>query len=307
MTIYGNSSSEHKDGTNNADLIYVFQGNDTVFAMDGNDTVYGAEGNDELYGFSGNDYLYAGADQDTLYGGHGNDLLAGDDGNDVLWGESDNDWLYGGTGNDTLYGGTGDDLLRGDGGSDMLSGGEGIDTAHFTSAVVVGNAKAYSGSDIDDLMSIEKILASRYNDHVVGDYQEIKGGVGNDYIEGGASANVLKGDQGNDTLFGNAGGDTLSGGSGADVFKYSAASDSPYSGAGDVITDFQSGVDKIDLSDLNVSYDTNGGTVGGWQVGIGHNSAGTYWVWVNTDGDNTIEMEITLDNISNLSASDFIL
>lgn len=307
MTIYGSSSSEHKDGTNNADLIYVFQGNDTVFAMGGNDTVYGAEGNDELYGFSSNDYLYGGADQDTLYGGQGSDVLGGDNGHDVLWGEADNDYLMGGSGNDTLYGGSGDDTLRGDNGSDMLSGGDGIDTASFTTAVVVGNGKAYSGSDVDDLISIEKILASRNNDYVVGDYQEIRAGAGNDYIEGGASANVLKGEQGNDTLVGKGGADTLWGGSGSDVFKYTAISDSPYNGASDVIKDFQSGVDKIDLSAFNVSYDSNGGTVGSWQVGIGHNSAGTYWVWVNTDGDSAIEMEITLDNISNLSGSDFLL
>lgn len=308
MTIYGNSSSEHKDGTNNADLIYVFQGNDTVFAWDGNDTVYGAEGNDELYGFSGNDYLYGGADQDTLYGGQGNDVLGGDNGHDVLWGDADNDYLMGGSGNDTLYGGTGNDTLRGDNGSDMLAGGEGIDAASFTTAVVVGNGKAYSGADVDELMSIEKIHASRYNDHVVGDYQEIKGGGGNDYIEGGASANVLKGDQGNDTLVGKAGGDTLWGGSGADVFKYTAASDSPYSGAGDVIKDFRVGVDKIDLSALNVSFDTNGGTVGTGQVGVGHGNDGIRWVWVNADGDSAIEMQITLENMSvPLAASDFIL
>ncbi|SUS07831.1 hypothetical protein DF3PB_5800001 [uncultured Defluviicoccus sp.] len=28
---------------------------------------------------------------------------------------------------------------------------------------------------------------------------------------------------------------------------------------------------------------------------------------MNTDGDSAIEMEITLDNVSNLSASDFLL
>ncbi len=135
----------------------------------------------------------------------------------------------------------------------------------------------------------------------------IYGSSSSEHKDGTNSADLIYVFQGNDTLVGNAGGDTLWGGSGGDVFDYNYVTDSPYNGVGDVIKDFQSGVDKIDLSAFSVSYDSNGGTVGPWQVGIGHNSAGTYWVWVNTDGDSAIEMKITLDNISNLSASDFLL
>lgn len=135
----------------------------------------------------------------------------------------------------------------------------------------------------------------------------IYGNSSSEHKDGTNNADLIYVFQGNDTLVGNAGGDTLWGGSGGDVFKYTAVSDSLYDGVSDVIKDFQSGVDKIDLSAFDVSFDWNGGTVGSWQVGIGHGSGGTYWVWVNTDGDSAIEMEIKLDNISNLSASDFLL
>ncbi|WP_259740784.1 M10 family metallopeptidase C-terminal domain-containing protein [Pseudomonas poae] len=66
------------------------------------------------------------------------------------------------------------------------------------------------------------------------------GGSGNDRIIGNASDNVLVGGEG---------ADTLSGGGGSNVFKYNAAADSSYSNA-DLLTDFKSGWDKIDLCDM---------------------------------------------------------
>lgn len=65
------------------------------------------------------------------------------------------------------------------------------------------------------------------------------GGDGNDKLYGNEGNDKLFGDAGNDTLYGGFGNDTLTGGDGADVFYYS-------NGDGkDVITDYQSGVDKI--------------------------------------------------------------
>lgn len=67
-------------------------------------------------------------------------------------------------------------------------------------------------------------------------------------ITGNALNNVLNGGGGNDTIIGGLGDDTMTGGSGSDVFKFTTAFSS-----GDRITDFQSGVDKIDLSELNIN------------------------------------------------------
>ncbi|MGJ8521425.1 Serralysin [Carnimonas sp. R-84981] len=73
------------------------------------------------------------------------------------------------------------------------------------------------------------------------------GGSGNDLIIGNDLDNELSGGAGNDILYGGAGADTLTGGSGADTFVYLDAGDSTAS-ATDLITDFTSGEDVIDLT-----------------------------------------------------------
>jgi Ca2+-binding RTX toxin-like protein len=92
------------------------------------------------------------------------------------------------------------------------------------------------------------------------------GGSGNDSITGTAAANALTGGAGNDTLTGGRGQDTLTGGLGADVFDYNSATpifttlgDSGV-GAGnrDIITDFESGVDKLDFSGIDANAGSGG-------------------------------------------------
>ncbi|GAB7215531.1 serralysin family metalloprotease [Dickeya zeae] len=73
------------------------------------------------------------------------------------------------------------------------------------------------------------------------------GGSGNDILVGNSADNILQGGAGNDVLYGGAGADTLTGGAGRDTFVYGSGQDSTLS-AYDWITDFQTGVDKIDLS-----------------------------------------------------------
>lgn len=75
------------------------------------------------------------------------------------------------------------------------------------------------------------------------------GGSGNDLLIGNAAANSLFGGAGHDILYGGDGGDTLWGGEGADTFVFGAASDST-NNQPDWIMDFQSGLDKIDLSGI---------------------------------------------------------
>ena len=74
---------------------------------------------------------------------------------------------------------------------------------------------------------------------------------------GGGGADVLIGGAGNDTIDGGSGADTLAGGAGADNFWYRGAYESPYSSSGftsnDQITDFLSGIDKIDLGFLGLA------------------------------------------------------
>jgi Ca2+-binding RTX toxin-like protein len=94
------------------------------------------------------------------------------------------------------------------------------------------------------------------NDFLFGDegLDSLQGGTGNDFLEGGADADALSGGAGNDTLAGGAGADALSGDAGIDTFRYDLQDpdDAAELAAlgGDTIAGFQSGVDKIDLSDL---------------------------------------------------------
>ena len=86
------------------------------------DSIYGYAGNDILSGQGGNDYLYGGANNDVLDGGPGNDTLYGRSGFDYLVGGPGKDRLIGGTLDDGLLGGTGNDILLGESGKDILTG-----------------------------------------------------------------------------------------------------------------------------------------------------------------------------------------
>ncbi|MGO2368174.1 serralysin family metalloprotease [Serratia grimesii] len=76
------------------------------------------------------------------------------------------------------------------------------------------------------------------------------GGSGNDVIVGNNAANILHGGAGNDVIYGGGGQDQLYGGSGNDIFVFAAVSDSPFASP-DKIVDFETGIDKIDLSFFN--------------------------------------------------------
>ncbi|WP_206542628.1 serralysin family metalloprotease [Sphingomonas endophytica] len=83
------------------------------------------------------------------------------------------------------------------------------------------------------------------------------GGSGADRIIGNEFANRLTGNAGNDVLIGGGGADVLIGGSGADTFTFTSITDSR-SNARDQITDFTSGVDRIDLSAIDADLGRDG-------------------------------------------------
>src|SRR5262249_13829155 len=137
-------------------------------------------------------------------------------------------------GHDTLFGGDG---------SNRLDGGDGIDTAAYADAaagVQVNLGSPYWGTAsnstrADTLISIENVTGSAFADVITGD----------------AGANALNGGGGSDVITGGLGRDTLTGGADRDMFDFNAANETPV-GAGlrDVITDFQQGLDHIDVSTI---------------------------------------------------------
>ncbi|MEO0487674.1 MAG: DUF4114 domain-containing protein [Pseudomonadota bacterium] len=210
------------------DDIRAGDGNDTVFAGAGDDLVHGNDGDDTISGDAGNDKIFAGTGDDTVEGGTGNDYIEGGAGDDTLSGGYGNDRLKGGEGNDTVDGGAGDDKVYGDAGDDTLTGGAGNDTLD-----------GGSGDDVVD------------------------GGAGNDTVRGGSGDDILTGGGGSDKIVGGSGSDVLEGGAGndhlwggnwsadgaTDTFAYSKG------GGRDIIHDFESEHDQIDLTAYDLSYE----------------------------------------------------
>ncbi len=204
--------------------------------------IEGSDANDTLYGSTNADEVHGGGGADTVYGGGGDDLI---------FGETGNNSLSGGLGNDILDGGVGNDVLAGGSGADRLIGGDGFDTATYASsgaAVYVSlatNMGVYGDAQGDTFSSINKVVGSRFDDGLIADDSGVvlDGGAGHDLLVGGAGLDALIGGDGDDTLEGGRGLDVLTGGAGADRFVLN------YGDGPDLITDFQSGVDKIVLGD----------------------------------------------------------
>ncbi|WP_299404842.1 CHRD domain-containing protein [Acaryochloris sp. IP29b_bin.148] len=167
---------------------------------------------------------------ENVVGSNDNDVILAAAGSNRLEGNDGNDELAGGAGNDTLLGGIGNDTLRGGGGNDITNGGLGIDTADFSDIGAAVTARLgehgrgtaiYQGPNnlvTDQLISIENLTGSENNDVLLGN----------------AEVNVL---------VGNGGDDTLTGGLGADTFVFG-----PEDLGADVVTDFQDGLDLLDVS-----------------------------------------------------------
>lgn len=158
-------------------------------------------------------------------------------------------------GGDDLYVGTGGTVIgeiRGGSGNDrfvvglsneQIDGGDGVDTLDLSGlnqkmTVNLANPSANRGPGVvgDSYAGIENIIGTAYRDVLTGD--------GNaNLLNGGGSLDKLTGGGGNDTLIGGNGADTLSGGAGADVFWFQT-----YADRGDVLLDFQTGVDQMTVN-----------------------------------------------------------
>ncbi|MBK8175344.1 MAG: PD40 domain-containing protein [Rhodospirillales bacterium] len=140
--------------------------------------------------------------------------------------------LIGSEWNDTLQGTRFGETIRGLGGDDLLLGNDGIDSLNGGD----GRDRLFAGAGADLL----------------------DGHFGNDRLHGGNGNDRLIGDAGNDTLIGGLGQDTLTGGLGRDCFVFRPGNS--VFDHGDVVTDFTTGQDRLDLRAVGV--DTFIGTAG---------------------------------------------
>ena len=150
----------------------------------------------------------------------------------------------------------------------------------------------------------------------------VKGFGGNDQIKGFAGSDRLLGGNGNDTLFGGIGDDTLigetgrdrlTGGEGADVFVFGKITETGKTSiTRDVITDFQSGIDDIDLQAIDANTARTGnqpfnfiggdaftGTAGQLRFANGIVSG-------DVNGDKVADFTIAVNGVTALAAGDFI-
>jgi Ca2+-binding RTX toxin-like protein len=258
-------------------------GDDQLFGGAGNDQLSGGDGNDALRGGAGADYLHGGAGIDTVYfqdssarvavyldgaigrdgdaegdsyygienvvGSNYADSIVGTAGSNDLVGLGGDDGLGGGAGNDRLNGGDGDDSLNGGAGADRLDGGNGRDEISYNgagSAVTVNLATGVGtrgDAQGDTYFGIEDVTSSNFDDVIIGNAGNniLSGSGGNDTLVGGAGQDRLIAFSGHDTLTGDSNGIVA-----ADTFVFRTAWSSSQSGSA-TITDFQQGVDKIDL------------------------------------------------------------
>lgn len=302
-SITGNAAANVLNGGGGADTLIGGAGNDT-YVTDGGDTITEAAGAGvDLVQSSGGYTLAANLENLLLTGtairGTGNDLA------NRITGNASNNVLSGGAGNDRLVGGAG---------NDTLDGGTGLNTVVYegTAAVAVNltNGTATGGQGSDTLTNIGVVLTGGGNDILVGDSSAnaLNGGAGNDTISGGGGADFIAGEAGTDLMRGGAV-DGL-----RDTFVFYALTDSAVGAARDVIEDFVSGIDHLDLA----SIDANAAVAGDQGFLFGGIKAAANSVWyaatedgivvrADINGNTGADFELLLRGVTSVTGNDFLL
>lgn len=302
-------------GNGAANALTGNKGDNRIQGAGGADTIAGDAGEDTLYGGSGNDSLRGGTGDDTLLGQDGRDILLGDSGRDALYGHDDDDRLYGGSAADTLSGGDGEDLLVGQNGADDMKGGNDEDTLYGNDGADTMRGENgddwLSGGNQDDVLAgnagNDTMRGGNGDDSLFGGNQNdlLAGNDGDDLLNGGTGNDRLFGGNDNDTLIGGAGRDEMGGGSGSDVFVFSSVSHSPHGGSRDTITDFQAGLDHIDLSGFAGTLDFVGSYTGAGNEVRYNGAIGR--LYIDLDGDRASDVSVDLDGAPALTADDLML
>ncbi|OUC14551.1 MAG: hypothetical protein B0A82_11480 [Alkalinema sp. CACIAM 70d] len=244
--IQATSYNDTLEGSNVANKIWGYGGNDEIYGLGGDDLLEGGSGADKLSGGDGIDTItyqnspagvtvsLATGDNKGKGGEAEGDTLADDIENIIGSGQNDNlkgdeniNVINGGEGSDTIEGGAGEDIL--DGGVDKDNTPD-IDTLSYKSSLVgvtvsLADGQGYTGdAQGDQITNFENLEGSdqaNETDTLIGDNKPntIWGLAGADFIEGGGETDTLYGCAGNDTIQGGAGNDFLQGGLGSDVLE----------------------------------------------------------------------------------------
>lgn len=347
-TLYGHGGNDRLDGGTGTDTMYGGIGNDIYTVDNVGDSVneYSGEGTDTvrttLTSYTLGAYVekltFIGSGSFTGTGNSENNEIVGGGSSDTIYGHDGYDVLWGSGGNDYLYGGADGDLLSGDSGADYMEGNDGDDVYIIDNVndVVVEQANegidgVYVGLSSYTLLSeFEDLNYNLWTGNFVGTGNELDNRIyggsgndtlsgldGNDQLTGSYGDDTLDGGDGNDVLIGERGADILTGGASADTFQIGSHLDSGLGSAADTITDFESGIDLIDLAAMDADT-TNPGddsftfiddapftnTPGQLRAEI----VGSQTVIQgDINGDGTADFEIYVDGAPLLASSDFVL
>ncbi|HEX8625406.1 MAG TPA: M10 family metallopeptidase C-terminal domain-containing protein [Allosphingosinicella sp.] len=293
---------------------------------------------------SGNDVLTGNDSANRLDAGAGDDTLVGGGGDDVLIGAAGADTLTGGDGSDTFRFGFGDSGV-GVGRDTITDFQDGTDKIDLAGASLFIGSNLFTGSagevryaassdqtvieldsngdriadlqillsgavqlDYSDFTGV-RAAATQASDLLTGTAGDdvISALAGDDTVFGLDGSDSINGGSGDDILVGGLGRDFLTGGTGSDVFLLASASDSLRGAGRDRIVDFQSGVDKIDLSALGdlsfIGKRAFSGTEG--ELRYSKNGMSTF-IEGDLDGDKMPDFQIELGGSVTPLVTDFI-
>jgi serralysin len=140
----------------------------------------------------------------------------------------------------------------------------------------------------------------------------VDAGSGTDTLLGSQFDDDLRGGSGNDTVYGGANADKLSGNDGADIFVFKSANESA-SSTRDTIQDFVSGVDKIDLLNIDANTKLSSNQAFSYIGGGAFSGKAGELRFDNTllsgdiNGDKVPDFLINVSGVSSLAASDIYL
>jgi Ca2+-binding RTX toxin-like protein len=290
----GNSLANTLIGNSTYNFLFGGDGDDYLMGGGGPDTFNGGMGIDTMVGGSGNDRFIVDNLGDSLVGGGGADAIVVEINTSVYTLPSNFDILilgdsytagivYGNSGNNTITGNSLANTLNGNGGVDSLAGelgddyylldsisdmvvedlGEGTDTIEF---LIAGSSYTLGNN-------FERLILGAGAVNGVGNSlrNTLTGNSGDNSLSAAAGNDSLFGGDGNDVLLGclaaSSGGraeiDTLTGEGGSDIFILGTTAGYFYDdgNAGNLgvvdyayITDFVSGVDKLQLRGTSANY-----------------------------------------------------
>lgn len=279
---------------------YFYRGNDSFLGSAEDDSFDGSKGNDTINGGAGIDVLSFQKFSEGVIVNFSTGQAITSFGTSVVSNVED---IEGSAFGDILTGNSGNNQIQGFGGADRINGGAGFDTAVYFDAtsgvgVNLSTGVVIGGSGNDTLVSIERVLGSRFNDVLIGSNanESFLGGFGDDSIDGGGGIDTVEygfvgsrvivdlangvaiGGAGTDLIFnvenvkgsifddilsGSSGANVLNGDNGNDILSGELGADTLTGGQGTDVFAFQFGQSTVSATDRITDF-----TIGTDKIGL---------------------------------------